>query len=162
MEASLITEAGLERVRVELDQLKGARRRELTERIRHAILTEANPAETSDYLSAREDQALLEGRIARLEERLLHVTVVQPKDPNGVVDIGESVCLRDLETGETLNLELVGSLEADCGLGRVSVESPVGRALLGRRQGEMIAVQAPKGKVQFKILRIEESSAFEA
>jgi transcription elongation factor GreA len=158
MERSLITEAGLERVRVELAHLKGARRSELTERIRQAILTEANPAENPAYLNAREDQAMLEGRIARLEERLLDVRVVQRQDPNGLVDIGETVRLRDLETGETLKFELVGSLEANTGLGRVSVESPIGRALLGRRQGEMVAVQAPKGSVRFKILRIEEPS----
>ena len=156
MEGSLITEAGLERVRVELDHLKGARRSELTERIRQAILTEANPAENPAYLNAREDQAMLERRIARLEERLLDVRVAQPQDPNGLVDIGETVRLRDLETGETLKFELVGSLEANTGLGRISVESPIGRALLGRRQGEMVAVQAPKGSVRFKILRIEE------
>jgi transcription elongation factor GreA len=156
MEGSLITEAGLERVRVELDHLKGARRTELTERIRQAILTEANPAENPAYLNARDEQAMLELRIARLEERLSDVRVVQPQDPNGVVDIGEIVRLCDLETGETLKFELVGSLEANTGLGKVSVESPIGRALLGRRKGEMVAVQAPKGSVQFKILGIEE------
>ena len=118
MEGSLITQAGLERVRVELDHLKGARRSELTERIRQAILTEANPAENPAYLNAREDQAMLEGRIARLEQRLLDVRVVRPQHPNGVVDIGETVRLRDLETGETLKFELVGSLEANAGLGR--------------------------------------------
>jgi transcription elongation factor GreA len=156
-----ITEAGLARARVELDHLKSVGRRDVTERIRQAVLTDANPAENLDYLSAREDQALLELRIARLEERLLGVEVVQPADPNGVVDIGESVRLRDLETGETLNFELVGSLEANAGLGKVSVESPIGRAVLGRRQGEMVAVQAPIGSVRFKILRIEESLAAE-
>ena len=103
MEGSLITEAGLERVRVELDHLKGARRSELTERIRQAILTEANPAENPAYLNAREDQAMLEGRIARLEERLLDVRVVRPQHPNGLVDIGETVRLRDLEQARPSN-----------------------------------------------------------
>lgn len=157
-EVALITEAGLARARVELDHLKSVRRRELTERIRHAISTEANLSENSDLLSIQEDQALLELRIARLEERLLHVQVVQPTTPNGVVDIGESVRLRDLETGDTHDFELVGSLEADSRSGKLSVESPIGRALLGCRQGEMVAVEAPKGNVQFKILRIDESS----
>ena len=158
MEGSLITEAGLERVRVELDDLKGARRSELTERIRQTILTEANPAENPAYLNSarRTGNARTQDRAAR--GAAVDVRVVQPQDPNGVVDIGETVRLRDLETGETLNFELVGSVEANTGLGRVSVESPIGRALLGRRQGEMVAVQAPKGQRSIRDPRIEEPS----
>jgi len=155
MHETVITPAGLARLSEELERLTSAGRREIAERLRHAAATEANPDENADYLGVREDQALLEWRIALLEERLGSARVVEPDLDNGRIDIGERVRLRDLETGDRLELRLVGPLEADPSQGRISVASPLGKAIHGLRRGEIAEVDAPRGRLRFKILAVE-------
>jgi transcription elongation factor GreA len=155
MEEMLITAAGLARLSRELELLKTVRRREATERIRSAIATDADASANADYLAAREEQALLESRIVRLEHRLAVARVAAPDAGNDLVDLGERVRLRDLDTGANHEYELVGALEADPGIGRISAESPVGRALIGRRRGEVALVDVPAGQVRLRIVGIE-------
>ena len=107
--------------------------------------------------AAREEQALLEARIERLERHLEAARVAAPDAENGVVDLGELVRLRDLATGKRLEYELVGTFEADPATGRVSAESPLGRALLGRRRGDVAVVQAPSGVRQLRITSIAQA-----
>jgi transcription elongation factor GreA len=156
---TLITRTGLVRATETLEHLKTVGRREIAERIRHAVRNETNVAENSDYLEAREHQALLERRIARLEERLASARVAEPDGANGMVDVGERVRLHDLDTGEQVEYQVVGSLESDPAAGRISAESPVGRALLGRRKGEVAVAAVPTGNVRFKILEIASPAA---
>jgi len=151
----LITWAGFARASEQLEHLKTVGRREVAERIRNALLTETNAGESADYLGAREEQARLERKIAELERRLAQSTIVEPDGGNGILDVGERARLQDLETQETVEYELVGSLEADPAAGRISAASPVGRALLGRRKGEVAVVDVPKGRLTFEILSIE-------
>jgi transcription elongation factor GreA len=155
LDETLITKAGLERATEHLERLKTVGRREIAELIREAIATETNVAESGAYLEARKDQTLLEHRIALLEHRLGVARIAEPDAANGVVDVGERVRLRDLDTGEQLHVEVVGSLESDPAAGRISAVSPVGRALLGRRKGEVAVAAAPKGAVRLRILDIE-------
>jgi transcription elongation factor GreA len=155
MNERLITAEGLVRLTEELDRLRTAGRREAAERLRHAVAAEADPSTNADYIAAREEQARLEARIARLEERLAAARVVGPDHANDTVDVGERVRLRDLDTGSRFTYELVGSFEADPASGRISAESPVGRALIGRRRGEVALVQAPKGEVRLRVVSIE-------
>lgn len=155
MNDTLITWAGFSGANEQLEHLKTVGRREITERIRHALLTEANAGESADYLDAREEQVRLERKIAELERRLAHAEIVEPNADNGVVDVGEKVRLRDVEANETVEYELVGSLESDPAAGRLSAASPVGRALLGRRKGDVAVVDVPKGRLTFEILGIE-------
>jgi transcription elongation factor GreA len=159
MTQTLITRAGLARLREELEHLTNTRRREIAERIRHAVSSERNLAENVAYHDAREEQALLERRIATLQERIADADVVDPDAENGVLDVGERVRLRDLENDEEIQYELVGSLEADPLAGRISAASPLGRALLGRRGGEVAVVDAPKGRLLFKILEVQVASS---
>jgi transcription elongation factor GreA len=155
MHETTITREGLERLTLELEELTTTGRREIADRLAHAVAGEANREENAAYLAAREDQAHLERRIAVLEERLSSARIVEPELGNGRIDVGERVRLRDLESGKKLELELVGSLESDVAAGRVSVASPVGRAIVGLRRGEIAEVAAPRGNRRFKILAVE-------
>jgi len=159
MTQTLITRAGLARLREQLEHLTTTRRHEIAERIRHAVSSERNMAENADYQDAREEQALLERRIAILQERIADAHVVDPDAENGVLDVGERVRVRDLENDEEMQYQLVGSHEADPLAGRISAASPLGRALLGRRDGDVAVVDAPKGRLRFKILEIQLASS---
>jgi len=153
--ATVITREGLARLEAELEQLKTAGRDEIAERLRAAISTDANAAENADLHQARDEQSLLERRIAILEDRIRTADPVDPDAFNGVVDVGERVRLRDLETGQRLSYDLVGSLESDVFAGRVSSSSPLGRALIGLRKGQVAVVNAPRGLRRLRILAIE-------
>ena len=157
MNEVVITREGLERLDAELERLTTEGRREIAERLRHAAASEANCAENAEYIGVREDQALLERRIALLAERLQSAEVIEPQPGNGRIDVGERVRVRDLESGQRLDLELVGPLESDAGVGRISIVSPFGRAILGLRRGQIADVDAPRGRLQFKILAVETS-----
>lgn len=159
MRETLITRDGLSRLTGELERLRTAGRTEMARRIQDAVRKESNPGENPDYHDAREEQALLERRIAVLEERIASAEVADPDGSNGVVDIGERVRLRDLESGEQVEYELVGSLEADPVAGRISAAAPLGRALLGRGPGDVAEFEAPRGLQRFEILAIEDAGA---
>jgi transcription elongation factor GreA len=159
MHETLITPAGLARVCERLERLKTVARTEVAERFRHALATEADPHASADVLAARSDQAVLERQIAELEWRLDAARVTEADLGNDVVDLGERVRLRDLDSGVHVDYELVGSLEADPADGRISAASPLGRALMGRRRGEIALVEAPKRRFRFEILAIELAEA---
>ena len=155
MHETVITREGLERLDAELRQLVTERRREIAERITQATAGEANWLENADYLAAREEQALLERRISLLEQRLRSAQVVEPQLGNGRVDVGERVRLRDLASGEKLEIELVGPHEFDAVAGRISLASPLGRAIVGLRRGQIAEVDAPRGTRHYKVLAVE-------
>jgi len=157
MNEFVITPEGRTRLEAELEHLTNEGRREIAERLEHAAAGESNRAENAEYLTVCEDQALLERRIALLTERLLSAEVIEPQLGNGRVDVGERVRVRELESGARLELELVGTLESDATAGRISVASPLGRAILGLRRGEIAEVDAPRGKLQFRVLAVEPS-----
>lgn len=148
-----ITAAGLSRFSEELDRLKTEGRREMGERIRQAMSTDADATANADYLAAREEQERLEVKIAHLEQRLSAARVIAP----GVGDrvgFGGHVHVRDVDTGTSHEYELVGPLESDPHAGRISNESPLGRALLGRRRGEIALVDTPKGQFRYEIVAV--------
>jgi transcription elongation factor GreA len=155
MNEIVITPAGRERLEAELERLTTTGRREIAERLEHAAATEANCVENAAYHDVRDEQALLERRIALLLERLQSAQVIEPQLGNGRVDVGERVRVRDLESGARLDLELVGTHESDAAAGRISVASPLGQAIVGRRRGEIAEVDAPRGRLRFKILAVE-------
>jgi transcription elongation factor GreA len=154
MEETVITPDGFERLRAELERLATEGRREIIERLQDAV-AEANLAQSADYHIARDDQLALERRIALLDERLRHAQVIEPDLGNGRLDVGERARLRELTSGVDLELELVGPLEADATAGRISTASTLGKAILGRRRGEIAQIDAPRGKLRFKLLEVE-------
>lgn len=155
MDELVITNEGFERLNKELDRLKSEERSRVADRLRQATATEANLAQNTEYLDARDEKMKLEHRIGVLKERLRWARIVAPSPGNGRVDLGERVRVREVGSGQSLDLELVGPLEADLAAGRVSVASPLGQALVGLRKGEIAVVDAPRGRFGFEVLAVE-------
>jgi transcription elongation factor GreA len=155
----LLTPDGLEKLKDELEHLSTDKRREVAERIKEAREF-GDISENSEYDDAKNEQAMLESRIAQLQERLRSATVIQPTDlSTEVVAIGSLVHIKDEATGKSLEYTIVGSAEAKPLENRLSNESPVGRALLGRRRNDVVSVQVPRGPArQLKITKIDVSS----
>lgn len=148
----LISPAGYERLCSELETLRTGGRRTLSERLREAREDgdlEDNPT-LGDLL---EEQAQLEQRISLLEARVRSAEIVEPA-ADGRAGIGTLVRVRDFAAGSTHEYELVGPLESDVGSGRVSVEAPVGRALAGRRPGDLLDVETPRGVLGLELLDV--------
>jgi transcription elongation factor GreA len=152
---TVITPQGLARLSDELERLKTQGRSEIARRLEQAVRREANPLEDPDYIGVLEDQARLERRIAQLTDRLRSAQIVEAQLGNGRIDIGERVRVRDVESGERLDLELVGPFETDISVGRISVASPLGRAMVGRKRGAVVEIDAPVGRRRFEILAVE-------
>jgi transcription elongation factor GreA len=151
----ILTQEGYEKLKQEIEHLTTAKRREVADRIRVAREF-GDISENAEYDDAKNEQALLEQRIATLEERLRSARVIEKKDvAKDVVSIGSRVRLRDLDAKQTIEYRIVGSAEANPAENKLSNESPVGRAIIGRKKGETVEVAAPRGAVKFKILEIK-------
>jgi transcription elongation factor GreA len=148
----ILTRDGYERLRDELVTLSTISRAEITDRLREARQGGEDLAENSELIDALEDQALLERRITTLEASLPSAWVVDEPPPDGTIGIGTWVRLRDIDSGRQAVHQVVGSLEADPTQHRLSAGSPVGRALLGRRTGDVLDVEAPRGRMRFRII----------
>ncbi len=147
-----ITAAGHAQLTVELEALRTTARSELSERLREAR-EDGDLSDNPALADALEEQAQLERRIADLEAQLAAARVVPPTT-DGEAGVGSAVRVRDLSTGELHEFELVGAIEADAANGRVSVAAPVGRALTGRRAGDRVEVEAPRGTTALEILAV--------
>lgn len=148
-----LTPEGADRLRAELEELKGPRRAELAQRLRTAI-QQGDLSENADYSKAKEDQGFLEGRIQELEALLGRAIIISAASNNGVIAVGSTVMLRE-KGREPVKYFLVGAQEADPRNGRISNESPIGRALLGHKAGETVEAVTPAGKLTFEILEVE-------
>jgi transcription elongation factor GreA len=151
---SVLTPEGYEKLKQEVEYLSGEKRREIADRIRVAREF-GDISENAEYDDAKHEQALLEHRISTLRERLKNSRVLDPKEiKSDVVSIGTRVQLEDVEVGETIEYHIVGSAEADPSGNKLSNESPVGKAIIGKKKGETVVVTAPRGSLKFKILDI--------
>jgi transcription elongation factor GreA len=151
----ILTPEGFEKLKDEIEYLSVDRRRDIADRIRIAREF-GDIAENAEYDAAKNEQAHLEARIAMLEERLANSRVVTKKEiKSGEVSIGTKVRLRDVKAGKTVEYHIVGSAEADPSANKLSNESPVGKAIMGRKKGETVEVAAPRGKMTFKIMDIK-------
>jgi transcription elongation factor GreA len=151
----ILTPEGFEKLKDEIEYLSVDRRRDIADRIRTAREF-GDIAENAEYDAAKNEQAHLEARIAMLEERLANSRVVTKKEiKSGEVSIGTKVRLRDVKAGKTVEYHIVGSAEADPSANKLSNESPVGKAIMGRKKGETVEVAAPRGKMTFKIMDIK-------
>jgi transcription elongation factor GreA len=150
----VLTKEGYEKLKQEIDYLRGDKRREVADRIRIAREF-GDISENSEYDDAKNEQAMLEHRIAQLEERLLSARVIEKKEiSKDVVSLGSHVKLRDVEAKKTLEYHIVGSAEANPAQNKLSNESPVGKALIGHKKGDKVKVPAPKGERTLTIDKI--------
>ena len=150
----LLTSEGLTKLQDELDNLKNVRRKENTAALKIAK-SFGDLSENSEYDEAKNEQAEIEARISEIENMLKNAEII---DEDGVatdvVSIGSKVSVKDLDDGEITEYFIVGSTEADPMKGRISDESPVGSALLGHKIGEVVAVEAPMGVLEYEIVNI--------
>ncbi len=155
MKEVILTPEGYEKLKQEIDYLRGDKRREVAERIRVAREF-GDIAENAEYDDAKNEQAMLEHRIAQLEERLLSARVITKKEiSKSEVSIGSKVRLRDMQANKTFEYHIVGSAEANPAENKLSNESPVGKAIMGKKKGEIVEVTAPRGSLKFKIMEIK-------
>lgn len=150
----VLTDEGLKKLEDELEQLKTEKRKEIAEKIKVA-LSFGDLSENSEYDEAKNEQAMIESRIAQIEAMLKNVKLIDDDDiSTETVNLGSKVKVLDVEFNEELTYSIVGSTEADPDQNRISDESPVGKALLGHGVGETVTVEAPGGDIELKILEI--------
>ena len=155
MKEVILTPEGYEKLKQEIDYLRSEKRREVADRIRVAREF-GDITENAEYDDAKNEQAMLEQRIAVLEERLLNARVITKSDiAKDVVSIGSKVRLKDMGANETVEYHIVGSAEANPAEFKLSNESPVGKAIIGRKKGEVVEVAAPRGALKYKIVEIK-------
>lgn len=153
-DVSYLTAEGAEKLQKELEELKGPRRIALAERLRFAI-QQGDLSENADYIQAKEEQGFLEGRIIELENILSNVVIIdQMKGRTDDVNIGSTITVQE-DDYEPETWFLVGPNEADPRKGKISHESPIGKALLGHKVNDKVEVVTPAGKISLKIVKIE-------
>jgi transcription elongation factor GreA len=150
-----LTPEGFDKLKRELDELKGPRRKQII----HAVQTareHGDLSENAEYDAAKEEQAKLEMRIHRLTDQLAHAKIIDKNHiPDDKLSIGQRVRLRNLATNEELEYLLVSPAEADFAAGKISVTSPIGRGLIGQKIGSTVAIHIPAGMCQYEILSAE-------
>ena len=152
----ILTKDGFKKLQAEIADLRTTKRREVAERIKEAREF-GDISENAEYDHATNDQAMLEARIAQLQEKLRSATVVDSKDVEaGVVSVGCTVRVKDEKSGKSVAYQIVGSAEADPGENKLSNESPVGSALIGHKRGDVVLVPVPRGpRRKLKITKID-------
>jgi len=152
---SLLTAEGYEKLKAEIEHLRTTKRREVAERIKEAREF-GDISENAEYDHAKNEQAMLEARIAGLEDKLRGATVIDEKQVEaGVVSIGTRVHVKDQKSGQSVAYQIVGSAEADPAENKLSNESPVGAALMGHKRGDLVSVAVPRGPARkLKITKI--------
>lgn len=149
-----LTEEGKEKLQQELEELEGPKREEIARRLKSAIEM-GDLSENADYISAKEDQGFIEGKIQELKHILHNATIVDKND-NGLdtVGVGSTVTVQEGDRSpETFHV--VGSKEAEPTENKISHASPIGKALINRKEGDAVTVETPGGKLELKILKVE-------
>ena len=151
---TVLTRNGEAKLKAELDELKSVRRREIAEKIKVA-LSFGDLSENSEYDEAKNEQGIIESRIAEIEATLAHAQIIDDDDiSTEKVGIGTIVKILDTEMEEEMEFKMVGTKEADINSGRLSDESPIGAAILGHKVSEVVDVETPSGVLKFEILDI--------
>ena len=153
-----MTVAGAERLRAELQRLKTVERPAIVQALSDAR-SQGDLSENADYDAAKERQGFIEGRISELESKLAHAQIIDPSaiEADGRVVFGSTVEIEDLGNGERQSYQIVGDDEADIKASKISVNSPIARALIGKSEGDTADVQAPGGMRSFEVVGVRYS-----
>lgn len=150
----VLTYEGLKKLEKELEQFKGVKRRGVSEKIKQA-LSFGDISENSEYDEAKNEQAHIEGKIVQIESMLKNARIIDENEVSTEkVGVGSKVRLLDMEYNEKVEYHIVGSTEADPSQYKISNESPVGSALVGRKKGSIVEVNVPDGIIKFEVLEI--------
>ncbi|MBR5192250.1 MAG: transcription elongation factor GreA [Clostridia bacterium] len=153
-EEVILTKEGKEELEKRLEYLKVEKRKEITERIKTAREF-GDLSENAEYDAAKNEQAMIEGEILEIEEKLNHAVIIKENaNKKGVISLGSKVDFVDEDLGEVFSYEIVGTTEADVELNRISNESPIGNALLGRKAGDTVRVSAPAGITTITVKKV--------
>lgn len=151
----VLTKEGLAKLEAELETLKSVRREEVAERIKQAIAF-GDITENSEYEDAKNEQAFIEGRIMSLEQTLKKARLMEEGEiRTDIVSLGSRVKLKEMKSGREIIVTLVSSVESKLRDGKISDESPVGKAIMGKTVKSTVAVEAPSGIIKYKILKVE-------
>ncbi|HYG60121.1 MAG TPA: transcription elongation factor GreA [Symbiobacteriaceae bacterium] len=150
----VLSPEGLAKLQEELDYLRNVKRKEVAERLKEARSL-GDLSENSEYDDARNEQAFVEGRIIQLENTLRNAVVIEEAGGGDEVRLGSTIKLKDLEYGDILEYSVVGSVEADPMKQKISNESPVGKAILGKKKGTIVEVEAPAGNIKYEIVDVQ-------
>ena len=151
-----LTVAGAEKLKAELQQLKSVARPEVIAAIAEAR-SHGDLSENAEYEAAKDRQGFIEGRIAELESKLSHAQIIDPKEihAEGKIVFGATVTVSDLDSDEEATYQIVGDDQADIKIGKISVNSPIARAMIGKEEGDVAEVQAPSGVREYDILNVQ-------
>ncbi|MFA9465961.1 MAG: transcription elongation factor GreA [Velocimicrobium sp.] len=155
---NILTYEGLKQLEEELQDLKVNRRKQVAGKIKEAR-EQGDLSENAEYDAAKDEQRDIEARIEEIDKILKNAEVVVEEDVDlNKINIGCKVILKDMEYNETIEYKIVGSTEANSLKGKISNESPVGKALIGAKKGELITVETPVGEIRYEILEIQKSN----
>jgi transcription elongation factor GreA len=151
----MLTEEGLEKLNAELHELKTVKRKEIAEKISHAVAF-GEIAENAEYRAAKNEQAFIEGRILTLEKVIENCELIDnSKNDHTVVSPGSEIVVEDLKKKEKIEYTLVDYIESDPSSGKISIASPIGKSVLGKKVGDKVKIRVPAGSLHYKILEIK-------
>lgn len=154
-EVHYLTKEGLKEYEERLIYLRNVRRQEVAERLRLALEEGGELVENAEYEDAKNEQAFIEGEIMRLELILSNAEVIEDNGPKDIVGLGDTVTVQEVGTDIVEEYILVGAAEANPRAGKISHKSPLGRALMDKRVGDRVVVEAPDGNIEFKVMAIQ-------
>ena len=150
----MLTEEGLKKVQEELHYLKGVKRKEIAEKIRNAVAF-GEIAENAEYNAAKNEQSFIEGRILALEKIIENYELIDKEENPDCVLLGSEVLVKDMKSKKESKYTILDYVESEPDCGKISISSPIGRALLGKKKDDLVEVRVPAGHVKYKILDIK-------
>ena len=150
----MLTEEGLKKVQEELHYLKSVKRKDIAEKIRNAV-TFGEIAENAEYNSVKNEQSFVEGRILALEKIIENYELIDKEENPDYVLLGSEVLIKDMKSKKECKYTILDYVESEPDCGKISISSPIGRALLGKKKGDLVEVRVPAGHIKYKILDIK-------
>jgi len=150
----MLTEEGLKKVQEELHYLKGVKRKEIAEKIRNAVAF-GEIAENAEFNAVKNEQSFIEGRILALERIIENYELIDKEENPDCVLLGSEVLVKDMKSKKECKYTILDYVESEPDCGKISISSPIGRALLGKKKGDLVEVRVPAGHIKYKILDIK-------